>query len=1040
MRSVTVFRNYLDRPRVLTAIAALVLAIMFVGYFYDQNRLLMQNIAINESRIVKASQQISANFLGYSAAEIRYLDELISSHLQHARAGSPAGKLEPYMRRIFMKHGNLFQLRLIDTNGNELIKLVRNRNSGKISLARKRGNVANRYYFKNIMANPGKVYISNLDLNIEYGVIEQPLRPTLRVGKKVRNQPYLVVTNIDAQPIIDQLKRSAQSEGADFYLFNRTGNLLASPNPVQDWNFSTNTFKDLFPNAWRIAGKKQAGQLIERNNVITFVSFGTDSEDYVPAADSPWIFVSSVKSSLSASFFVEAIVKAMPIYLFLAAFFGFLIFRLKGEQQRVRSELGRKTEIVDALAEIQANYLADVDPGELYTEALKRILLITGATRGVFIELRSANDGRVVIDDDSVIRVVRDQSSGRFEVPDHAERAGLDSLQNITDEILENGLVVKHTVSSAYAAAAETVEIPGLADDGQLLQNFIGMPVYYASAAAAILAIANSESDFDSTLADSLKPVLDELGNIIKGFHLERERARAMMSLAASEEKVWSLLKAAPDAILVVNPDGIITTANPTAETLFGYPVTELEGMSVDRLLPGNLRRLHQEHRKSYLRNPSNRSMGRNSNLMALRADGSEIKVDISLGHGEANGEQYVVTMIRDITEKHLIDEQLRQSQKMEVVGQLTGGVAHDFNNLLGVIMGNLELCLEVENLDQQTRAFVERGMAAATRGADLTRHLLAFSRKQRLDPDYININEVLEGVDDMLQRTLGKDISIDYTFADNPGLIHVDRGLLENCILNLAINARDAMPRGGKLLIETENTAYSRIGEDPDAAADDGRYLLLSISDNGTGMSREVQQRIFDPFFTTKEFGKGSGLGMSMVFGFIKQSNGLIKVYSEEGVGTTVKILLPLYYSNVAEQEGVQEWDPERAGQFTGRILLVDDESELLLLAENMVKSIGLEVVTASSGEEAIRILKNDHNFDYLFTDVVMPGNINGIDVADFARETIPRIGIIVTSGFSREILDMKGDIDRQYVQLPKPFTKTQVMESIYYCDGGLK
>jgi signal transduction histidine kinase len=375
-------------------------------------------------------------------------------------------------------------------------------------------------------------------------------------------------------------------------------------------------------------------------------------------------------------------------------------------------------------------------------------------------------------------------------------------------------------------------------------------------------------------------------------------------------------------------------------------------------------------------------------------------------------------------------EEALRHLQKIEALGQLTGGVAHDFNNLLQVILGSLDGAYRrLAQGDSITAAHgwdqIRPAIRSAERAAVLTQQLLAFARRQPLSPQTLDLNRLVAGMSELLRRTLGEAIAIETVFAGGLWMISADSGQLENAIINLALNARDAMPDGGRLTIETANTflddAYSCNREEVVA----GQYVLLAITDNGTGMTKEVLGQAFDPFFTTKEVGQGTGLGLSQVYGFIKQSGGHIKAYSEPGQGTTVKMYLPRL--PLTETAGEIASDPIDTPGRTSKaetILVVEDEPDVRDSTAGMLEELGYAVLTAADGHAALRLLADRPEIRLLFTDVGLPGGLNGRQLADAARAARPDLLVLYTTGYARNAIVHNGMLDPGVELMVKPFT----------------
>ncbi len=375
------------------------------------------------------------------------------------------------------------------------------------------------------------------------------------------------------------------------------------------------------------------------------------------------------------------------------------------------------------------------------------------------------------------------------------------------------------------------------------------------------------------------------------------------------------------------------------------------------------------------------------------------------------------------------LDRKLRQAQKMEAVGQLTGGVAHDFNNLLTVIIGNSELVAEGLKDRPRLRQMVAMTVKAAERGAELTGRLLAFSRRQPLDPSPTDVNRQIADMDPMLRRTLGEHVEIELVRGGGLWNAMIDPGQLENAILNLCLNARDAMPKGGRLTIETANAHLDAAYAASQTEVEPGQYVMVAVSDTGTGMDAATLERAFEPFFTTKDVGKGSGLGLSMVYGFVKQSRGHVRIYSEPGHGTTVKLYLP---RATAEDAAASPAPPPSLQRGSGRILLVEDDALVRGNAAEQLRSLGYDVVEARNGPEALAALERGEPVDLLFTDVVMPGGMNGRALAEAAQKLRPGLPVLYTSGYTENAIVHHGRLDRGVDLLAKPYRLQELAAKI--------
>lgn len=382
-----------------------------------------------------------------------------------------------------------------------------------------------------------------------------------------------------------------------------------------------------------------------------------------------------------------------------------------------------------------------------------------------------------------------------------------------------------------------------------------------------------------------------------------------------------------------------------------------------------------------------------------------------------------------DTSERREMAQRLRESQKLEAVGHLTGGVAHDFNNLLTVILGNSELLVDLLP-DTKLRSLAEMIFSASKRGADLTSRLLAFARRKPLNPKPTDVNQLVESMKALLRRTLPENIDIEFMLQADLGVVEIDAGELDTALLNLAVNARDAMPTGGKLTIETTNTVLDTFyaARNPDVQA--GEYIAICVSDTGVGMSSETMKRAIEPFFTTKSVGKGSGLGLSMVFGFTKQSGGHLKIYSELGEGTSIKLYFPKLKQKL-ESDYQPEADTTPQGGIE-HILIAEDDSLVLQHLEGQLQMLGYKVTSSRSGLEALEVLQKDITIDLLLTDVVMPGGMNGRELATKAQVMRPALKVLFTSGYTENSIVHHGRLDSGVTLLGKPYTRLELASKV--------
>jgi PAS domain S-box-containing protein len=509
------------------------------------------------------------------------------------------------------------------------------------------------------------------------------------------------------------------------------------------------------------------------------------------------------------------------------------------------------------------------------------------------------------------------------------------------------------------------------------------------------------------------------------------EMLSAQEALLDSERMARGIIETALDAFVQMDDSGVVTDWNSQAEKIFGWSNPEaVDRPLVDLIVPEQHRSRHRGGLARFLRTGEGPVLGTRLEIEALRRDGKEIKVELSITALQRRGGYVFNGFIRDLTDKIAAETQIRQAQKMDAVGQLTGGVAHDFNNILTVIIGTIEILAEGV-ADRPDLANIARMIdEAAGRGADLTKHLLAFARLQPLQPREIDVNGLTVTAAKLLRPTLGEHIEIEMILAQDPWLAFVDPSQLTTAILNLVLNARDAMPQGGKLIIETHNATLDAGYADQHTEVKPGQYVLIAISDTGAGIPAELLDKVFEPFFTTKASGKGTGLGLSMVYGFVKQSGGHIKIYSEAGHGTTIKLYLPR--STETASGAVENVAAEAAEGGTELILVVEDDELVRNYVIAQIRSMGYRTVSAANAEEALNAIRADLTIDLLFTDVIMPGLMNGRQLAEAAAKIRTGLKVLYTSGYTENAIVHHGRLDPGVLLLAKPYRKAELARMI--------
>lgn len=521
----------------------------------------------------------------------------------------------------------------------------------------------------------------------------------------------------------------------------------------------------------------------------------------------------------------------------------------------------------------------------------------------------------------------------------------------------------------------------------------------------------------------SYSPVFDgeDVGGVLCIVSETTARVIAEREALADRTKLWTIAR---DPFLIADKKGNWLKASPAWTQILGWREDQLVG-----------------HSSEWMEHPDD--------IAATRAEVEDLSAGETTTHFEnrfcdVDGNYHwfawtavpegelIYCVARDVTQVKEAEvalrgaeEALRQSQKMETVGHLTGGVAHDFNNLLQIVTGNLDIIQRNidENQSRVARA-TRNAIAGAERAAVLTQRLLAFARRQPLAPQHVDPNRLIADMADMLHRTLGETVELDFVRAPRLWPVEVDINQLENALLNLVVNARDAMPEGGRLTIETANCHLDKSYSEREAEVQPGQYMVIAVSDTGQGMDAPTAERAFEPFFTTKEVGRGTGLGLSMVYGFIKQSGGHVRIYSEPGEGTTVKIYLPRATDTPVVRHAVHVSEPPASGENETILVCEDDEGVRAYTVDALIE-LGYTVFEAAEGPAALAILEQHHEqIDILFTDVVLPGGMTGAALADRAREIKPALPVLFTSGYARNAIVHHGRLDAGVNLLPKPYS----------------
>jgi PAS domain S-box-containing protein len=613
----------------------------------------------------------------------------------------------------------------------------------------------------------------------------------------------------------------------------------------------------------------------------------------------------------------------------------------------------------------------------------------------------------------------------------------------VTSLLIKQQRILLAALVAAFAVVAAIVLTGVLVVRYWLLRPFLAL----RQAADAIAA-----GDYETEVPAVGPPELADLG---RSAELMRTRpVAALLAAESAEQGFRSLFDSAPEATLAVSRGGSITMVNAQAQRLLKYDVGELVGKTVDILVPAGARGAHPDHRAAYLAEPKPRPMGAGLELFAVAKDGQQIPVEISLSPlPEATG-MAVCVSIRDITERLAAESErdrlraeaereryvrrMQQSERLESLGQLVGGVAHDFNNLLNVIAGYNDFTAhELERLaaaDQQLVPILEdvgQVRSATERATRLTHQLLTFARRDVVRPEILDVNNVVTGLEQLLRRTLGEHVTLVISPGAGIWRVKADVGQLEQVIVNLAVNGRDAMPAGGTLTIDTSNVDVDEMYAASRPELKPGRYARLRLSDTGCGMKPEVLARVCEPFYSTKPPGKGTGLGLSTVHGIVTRAGGCLQLYSEPGLGTTVSALFPATDEEApcAQAPGPVTVLPAGRGE---TILLAEDERSLRELTTRILTRNGYQVCAADSPADAIQLAKDrDQRIDLLLTDVVMP-NMLGNELAGQIRCLRPGIAVLYMSGYAQSMLDTQGALANHVDLLEKPFSESAVLRRV--------
>jgi PAS domain S-box-containing protein len=901
-----------------------------------------------------------------------------------------------------------FRIIGIDNGGREIVRVDRYGPSGAVRIVpdSELETKGDRDYFTKTIALPaGDVYVSQVDLRPERGPLRVPHLPTLRVATPIHGpggQTFgILVINVDMKPIFDRL-RSLTQGGGELFIVDDDGDYLLNPDPAREFGFEYGRpfrWQDDFPELASALGLAHTTTHIVRDKASERGGAGI------------------ARAELAGSTIVY-VIEMVPNAIIMAP------------ADSIRQSSIIAGSVAALLAALLAVFLA-----RSLTRPLVEMTraVIQGSGGGSPLALRASASGEIGA-------LARAFSGMSREVQEKAAalQQEVAQRQRIFDTSLDLILVVDRKGNFLQVSPASKIIL------GYAPEDMVGR-----SAAEFIF-----PDDLESTREEMRTArrgrntryfecrYVHKDGHAVPlqwtGVWSEQEQLHYFIGRDMTERQLLSdilsnTINSMVDAVLVADRGGTVVISNPAAERLMGIvagseprvwsapnEVTGPDGASILSLEERPLMRaVRGERVANFVMFVRNKVQNKVSHLVAT---GGPIR-DRS---GQITG---AVVVYRDVTETRETERQLQQAQKMEAVGELTGGIAHDFNNILTVITGTIEILADAVADKPGLAAVAKMIDEAAGRGADLTQRLLAFARRQPLQPREIDVNTLVIDATKLLRPTLGEHIEIKTALAGDLKAALVDPHQLSSALLNLAINARDAMPEGGKLMLETSNVHLDENYAKANSEVQPGDYVLIAVSDTGEGIPADIRDRVFEPFFTTKEVGRGTGLGLSMVYGFIKQSGGHIKIYSEVGHGTTIKLYLP---KASAEAQAAQEVAsaPIEGGSET--ILVVEDDALVRNYVVAQLKSLRYDVLTAANAAEALNIIDRSDGLDLLFTDVIMPGTMNGRQLSDEAAKRRPGLKVLFTSGYTENAIVHHGRLDPGVLLLAKPYRKADLARMI--------
>jgi PAS domain S-box-containing protein len=977
-----------------------------------------------------------ADAIGFLAAV--GVHNLMMSHLETTPAPPSAAELElrtllggRFSAELAGKPDYLeFRLIGIDDGGRELLRVDRSGPGGAIRIVpdselRREGD---QDYFRKTLALPAnEIFVSEIDLNRKAGIIETPHVPTFRASTPITapdgRRLGMVVINVDLRSAIRRIRESAVG-ATQVYVVNDAGDYLVHPDQNREFRFELgkpDRIQNDFPDFAEILAKPEARPRLIQDRSGQRFGIGLES---VRLAGGPRVTV----------------IEATPYDILMSA----------------PAAISDSTLLGGVAAMFCAMLVAVVLSRSLTRPLVQITKAVEGFSRGEPVAVSSGGSHEIEVLAAAFTRMVDEARRKAVALNEEVEeRRHIDEVLNNTITNMVDPVLVadaKGNIIIANTAARKLFGVVSGVGSGNTTRSFEAfypdgvtpLPIDQTALPRAFAgeAIDNFElvvqpigSANKYYLVANGRPVRNEAGEIqgaVMVYHDITQNRKTQEALRESEQMARAIIDTALDAFVQIDRIGAITEWSPHAESMFGFRRDDVLGQNLARLIfaPGS----RDEYRKGYSRfidDAARGGPGHRFEIEAVRKDGVLIQIEVAMTALHRDSGTMTNAFMRDLTDKKASEEQLRQAQKMESIGQLTGGIAHDFNNMLTVITGTIDILADAVADQPQYAAIVKLISEAAERGAALTGHLLAFARKQPLQPHQTDVNALLADLKNLLQPTLGEQVEIESVLQDGIWPTFVDRGQLGSAIVNLAVNARDAMPDGGKLTLETcnvilDNNFVSRVG-----GIEPGNYVMIAVSDTGRGIPETIRDKVFDPFFTTKEIGKGTGLGLSMVYGFTRQSGGHVTVYSDVGRGTTIRIYLPR-----AETEEEPELIPPTRAMFgdggSETILIVEDDAMLRSYVTTQLESLGYTTLSAANAAEALVISDSGAPFDLLFTDITMPGRMNGRQLAVEMAKRRSSLKVLFTSGYSENTAALSDRADTGFLLLAKPYRKSELARMI--------